>query len=211
MKTQMKFQKILSFVSLIFAALVIVYGLCFISGTMFECLNYLPSNGKDKYEINAEGLYNYSQYANNVLVILAIVLLLTVITVYITATNKRRNYYITNYVSIGLVVAYAFAFAIVLIVICSKAIGYANEIDYVKWKEWYEQTTDTDKYGNFSYKNPRNYSEDKTTLILGIVIAVLLFVEIAAWIFNLIWKIKLMRGEKALLANGVEVKSMEVA
>lgn len=211
MKTQMKFQKILSLVSLIFAALTIVYGLCFISGTMYECLNYLPSNGKDKYEINAEGLYNYSQYANNVLVILAIVLLLTVVTVYITATNKRRNYYITNYISIGLVVAYAVACAIAMIVICSKTIGYANEIDYVKWKEWYDQTTKPDPYGNFSYVNPRNYSEDKTTLILGIVIAVILLVEAAAWIFNLIWKIKLMQGEKALLANGVEVKSLEVA
>ncbi|MGN0805473.1 MAG: hypothetical protein ACI4MC_00420, partial [Candidatus Coproplasma sp.] len=135
---------------------------------------------------------------------------IVVITLFITATNKRRNYYITNYISLGIVIAYSLVFAIILIVICATAMGYANEIDYVKWKEYYDAYT-TDRYGNISYTNPRKYSESRLTLILGIVLAIVLLVEVAAWILNLIWKIKLMQGEKALLANGVEVKQMEVA
>ncbi|MGN1103511.1 MAG: hypothetical protein ACI4QI_01415 [Candidatus Coproplasma sp.] len=206
MKTQMKFQKILSLISLIAAALAIVLGLCFCSGVMSEIIPYLS----DKYSINAGNLYEYSQSANNTLVILSIVLLLVVTTIYITASNTRRNYYITNYVSLGIVIAYTVVFAIILLVICVTAMGYANEIDFVKWKEFYEAHT-TDRYGNVSYTNPRNYSESRLTLILGVVLAIVLLVEAAAWVLNLIWKIKLMQGEKALLANGVEVKQMEVA
>lgn len=206
MKTQMKFQKILSTVSLIVAALSIALALCFCSGVMSEIIAYLP----EKFGIGADNLYNYSQKANNTLIILSIVLLLVVVTIFITATNKRRNYYVTNYVSLALVIVYSLVFAIILIVICTTAMGYANEIDYVKWKEFYEAHT-TDRYGNVSYSNPRRYSESRATLILGIVLAILLLVEVAAWVLNLIWKIKLMQGEKALLANGVEVKQMEVA
>lgn len=206
MKTQMKFQKILSLVSLVVAALAIVLALCFCSGVMSEIINYLP----EKYSIGADKLYEYSQSANNTLVILSIVLLLAVVTIYISASNKRRNYYITNYVSLGIVIAYTLVFAIILFSICTTAMGYANEIDYVKWKEFYEAHT-TDRYGNISYTNPRNYSESRLTLVLGIVLAIVLLVEVAAWVLNLIWKIKLMQGEKALLANGVEVDQLEVA
>ncbi len=202
----MKFQKILSLVSLIVAALCIVLGLCFCSGVMSEIINY----NSDKFSIGCANLYEYSQKVNNTVLIMAIVLLLVVVTLFITSCNKRRNYYITNYISIALVVAYSVAFAIALIVICAKCSGYANEIDYVKWKEFYDAFT-KDRYGNVSYTNPRNYSESRITIILGIVLAVVLIAEVAAWVLNLIWKIKLMQGEKALLANGVEVKSMEVA
>lgn len=202
----MKFQKILSTVSLIIAALTIVLSLCFCSGVMAEIINYLSA----KYGIGADNLYSYSQKVNDTLIILSIALLLIVVTLYVTATNTRRNYYVTNYVSLGLVITYTVVFAVILMVICVKAIGYANEIDYAKWKEFYEAST-SDRYGNVSYFNPRNYSENKATLIIGIVLAGLLITEAVAWILNLIWKIKLMQGERALLANGAEIRQMEVA
>ncbi|MGN0805946.1 MAG: hypothetical protein ACI4MC_02820, partial [Candidatus Coproplasma sp.] len=69
MKTQMKFQKILSTVSLVVAALSIVLGLCFCSGVMSEIISYLS----ESYGIGADNLYNYSQSANNTLIILSIV------------------------------------------------------------------------------------------------------------------------------------------
>lgn len=211
MKTQMKFQKILSLVTLILAALCIVLSLCYCSGVMSEIINYTSSKMTTEPDIiSADALFEYSQYVNDVLVILSIVFILVVAFIYITATNKRRNYYITNYIAIGLLIAYVLAFAIVMLVLCVKTNGYVNQVDFTKWKELYEAYT-TDRYGNVSYINPRRYSESRATIILGIILSIILIVDVAAWALNLIMKIKLMQGEKALLANGVEVNTLEVA
>lgn len=211
MKTQMKFQKILSLVTLILAALSIALSLCYCSGVMSEIINYTSAKMTTESDaIGADALFEYSQSANNTLLILAIVFILVVAFIYITSTNKRRNYYITNYIAIGLLAAYALVFAIVMLVICGKSNGYVNQIDFAKWKEMYEAHT-TDRYGNVSYINPRNYSESRATIVLGIILAIVIIADVVAWGLNLIWKIKLMQGEKALLAKGVEVETLEVA
>ena len=46
------------------------------------------------------------------------------------------------------------------------------------------------------------YTKDCTTMVLLIVVAVVVLLEIAAWALALVWKLKLMKGEKQLLANG---------
>ena len=198
----MKFQKILSYVTLVIAALTLVLALSFCFGVMYDAQKYVSFKGANS--INADALVNYSQKANDVLVIMAIVCILTAAFLFITATNKRRNYYVTNYVAIGILVVYALAFAIVMIIICVNCSNLADQINYVKWKELYEQT-ETSGAGTY-FKNPRFYSESKATIILGIVLAVVLVIEIVAWVLNLVWKIKLMQGEKKLLAQDVHTE-----
>ena len=147
MKTQMKFQKILALVTLILAALSFVLGILFCSGIIGESRIYTsgkftytvtdPVTGKEteiKNAINADALFEYTQHINNVIVIMAIVFILVVLTLFITSTNKRRNYYVTNYVAIGLVVLYSFVFAICMIVFCSKCVVLAQQIDMKAWK-----------------------------------------------------------------------------
>ena len=211
MKTQMKFQKILALVTLILAALSFVLGVLFCSGIIGESRIYTSGKftitDKDdptivyKNLIGADALFEYTQNINNVIVILAIVFILVVLTLFITSTNKRRNYYISNYVSIGLVVLYMFAFAICIYVICSKCVTYAKQIDMEAWKG-YVDAFDTDRYGNKFKLYNQNYSESYITMILGFVLASLVLVDVAAWVLNLVWKIKLMKGEKELLNGG---------
>lgn len=198
MKTQMKFQKILTLVSLITAALSCVLALFFASGILekirFYSTSYLsvdPVSGQPIPDfIGADALFNYSQSMNNAFVLMAIFFVVAIATLYITATNKRRNYYITNYVSIGIVVAYSVAFAIFLIAMCGTCISLAGQIDFEKWKTYSE----TSGY-------PAGYSQNYATIILAIILAIVILLEVAAWVLNLIWKLKLMKGEKALLAG----------
>lgn len=210
MKTQMKFQKILSLVSLILAALTIALSLCFCSGVLSGIIDYTTASFEQPDVIKADALFEYSQSANDTLLILSIVLLLVVAVIYITSTNKRRNYYVTNYVAIGLIVLYGLAYAIAALVIIGTTNGYVNQVDFEAWKELCDAST-TDRYGNVSYINPQTYTESRATIIIGIVLAVAVLADVAAWVLNLIWKIKLMQGEKALLAKGVEAGTMEVA
>lgn len=196
MKTQMKYQKILALASLIFAALTIVYSFFFTGGMLYEIQAYaVPQfnvGGAD--ELNA-----FVQKGNNILVIMSIVLILCVVFVYLTNTNKRRNYYVTNYIAIGLLLAVTLACFITFIVIISKTFALCGAVDVDAWYELYI----AERRGG--RVNPQHYSTNKSTLILGIFVAVLMLVMVAAWVLNTLWKVKLMRGEKALL-QGNEVK-----
>lgn len=211
MKTQMKFQKILALVSLITAALAVVLSLCFCSGVLNGIINYSSASaGRDKYGV--DNLYIFSQGINNALVIMAIVFLLATVLLYIMGCNKRRNYYTTNYVAIGVYAAVAFAFVIFMIIVCAMCFVYMGEIDFAAWKA-YEAEQEIGIGGELVYSHTQYYSRNCATMVLGILLSVVIIAEIVVWILNLIWKIKLMKGEKALLAQGVaqSTAEMEVA
>lgn len=194
MKTQMKYQKIISLVSLVFAALTIVYSFCFNGGMLFEIRYYVTP----QYSVGgAKELYDFTQSAANVMAIFSIVTLLTVAIIYLTNTNKRRNYYVTNYVAIGLVLLCTFACAIILLVVIGKTFSLCAAVDLDAWYQLYKAGA----------PNPQHYSTSKYTLIIGIFVAIIMLVVTVAWVLNLVWKIKLMQGEKALLRES-EVKEV---
>lgn len=200
MKTQMKFQKILALISLITAALAVALSLCFCSGVLNGIINY----SSDKYgydEYGVDNLYNFSQGINNALVIVSIIFLLGTVLLYIMGCNKRRNYYTTNYVAIGVYAALAFAFAIFMIITCAMCFAYMSEIDFAAWKA-YESEQEIGIGGDLVYSHTQYYSHNYATMVLGILLSLVIIAEIVVWILNLIWKIKLMKGEKALLEQG---------
>ena len=213
MKTQMKFQKILALVTLITAVLAIVLSLLFCSGL----LNAIIINsaemvgGNGKWGVN--DLYVFSQQINNTLVIMAIILLLTVVLVYAMGCNKRRNYYVTNYVAIGVFAAMALAFAIAMLYACANCLVLMKQIDFEGWKAWDAELQWSEVIGSYVPAHTASYNGNFATLVLGILLSVVLLAEIAVWVLNLVWKLKLMKGEKALLAQGsVEsTAEMEVA
>lgn len=208
MKTQMKFQKILALVSLITAALAVVLSLCFCSGVLNGIINY--SSVKYGYDAwGVDNLYTFSQGINNALFIVAIVFLLATVLLYIMGCNKRRNYYTTNYVAIGVYAAAAFAFVIFMIIVCAMCFVYMGEIDFTAWKE-FEAEMEIGIGGELVYSHTRYYSDNCATMVLGILLSVVVIAEIVVWILNLVWKIKLMKGEKALLAQGVVESKVEM-
>lgn len=206
MKTQMKFQKILTLITLIVAALAIVLALSFCSGIFTAAKNYV-----DEDNWGANEIYYYGNKINGMLLILAIVLLLTVVLLYVMGCNKRRKYYVTNYIAIGVFVLYALVFGIILLVICSNCLNLYNQIDFEGWREY--EGTMQEFNGELRPAYNQYYNDNIATAYLGIVMFVVLLVNVTAWVLNLVWKIKLMKGEKALLEQGaVEDKAeLEVA
>ena len=187
MKTQMRFQKILILISLIVAALSFVYALSFCGGTIYQYQEfYDPVRDEADFEGIAE-LVRASQHYNDILVWLSIVFILVVVLNYVMATNKRRNYYVTNYISIILTVVYAVVFAALIILFVVNTYSLFILVDRVEVGEVYAEIN-----GKFNYST--------INFILGYIMAGVIVVDAALLVFNLVWKVKLMKGEKKLLA-----------
>ena len=185
-KSQMKFQKILTLVLLIFAAVCFVFSLG-ITTDMYGL--YLCSAVSYFDGIN---LFSEAQPYNRAAVILSIVLILTCLLPYIFATNKRRLYYIDNYASIGVQGGFFLFYGVYILINSIKLkTRFLTEIDFAAYKE----TTEL-----FQFK----YSESTFFLDMGIVLSVLCFVMVGLMAFNLIWKLKIMKQEKELLATGAQ-------
>ncbi|MGN1060500.1 MAG: hypothetical protein ACI4QN_02090 [Candidatus Coproplasma sp.] len=206
MKTQMKFQKILALVTLISAAIAAVIGLIFCSGLLNAIRQY--SDYADRIDIGANALYEYSQGINNTVLVMAIILIVAAVLLYIFGCNKMRNYYVSNYVAIGIYVVYAVVFAIFMFIVCFTCIGLKGQIDFEMWKAYEAQTN-----AEGELIRPQYYSDSIATIVFGILIAIVVLAEAGLWVYNLIWKLKLMKGEKELLAKGAisESEQMEVA
>jgi len=206
MKTQMKFQKIFALVTIITAALAAVLGLIFCSGLLNAVREYSDYAGR--WEIGANDLYEYSQGINGTVLIMAIVLIVGAVVLYVFGCHKMRNYYVTNYVATGIYVVLAVVYAIFMLIVCATCISYAGRIDFEEWKAYESQTNAA---GELTRK--QFYNDSLATPILGILLGLIVLVEAVGWVLNLIWKIKLMKGEKKLLEKGAvqDAGQMEVA
>lgn len=197
MKTQIKFQKILALVSLIIAALVFVYALIFNSGNLSDLMFY---NNWTSRRFRFEGTDSFCDPAQSfvsVFIVLGIVNICVVVTLYITSTNKRRNYYVTNYVAIGLNIAISVVVAILGIVYISILMSKFNGINWDGLQNLIQRLKED---GNQKYIE---VSKSYGMFAIGIVVCLLALANAVAWALNLVWKIKLMKGEKALLASGL--------
>lgn len=197
MKTQIKFQKILALVSLVIAALVFVYALIFNSGNLSDIMFY---NNWVSLRFKYGGTDSFCDPAQtfvSALVVIGIVYICVVVTLFITSTNKRRNYYITNYVAIGLNIAMSLVVAIFGIVFIAILMAKFYGLD---WDALYAHINKLIDAKDQPYKN---VSKSPAMFVIGIIVFLLALLNAVAWALNLIWKIKLMKGEKALLASGL--------
>lgn len=209
MKAQMKFQKILALVTLIVGALVFVFALCFISGNLADLLYY--NNASLKSPISAiKNFYgaddfNYSaQTFVDILVILGIVYVCAAAFLYITDTNKRRNYYITNYIAVGIILVVSVGVAVFMFIDISVLLGKYFNVDWEGIE--YIRSLGT---GEVSYLvGAPELNRSVVMFILAYIVALICLVNAVAWALNLVWKVKLMDGEKTLLNKG---KPTEVA
>ena len=187
----MRFQKILMTVTLVIAALSIVYALIFCSGTLNQVgsvWEYLTDTQAAGYQV-----YSRSQAFSDNFLILGVVLVLTVVLMMIMGCHTRRKYYITNYVAIGIFVVYVLVFAVLLVVNVVGIQSALSGVDMAEAKEIYEEATSL--YGG--------WNEGTWMLTLGYVYMAILLIDAVVVVLNLVWKIKLMQGEQALLQSGV--------
>lgn len=226
-KSQLKFQKIICLVTLIMAAILFVYSLGFITelyelfsptigvvnGKLVDLAtkrNPLTNEVLEDYIKGNEFYFEVQTYVvselhkingnpqtvrvkytgfNDKLVTGALIALIVSLTLFITSCNKRRNYYISNFVAIGATSAYNIGFAAWLIANLVKYEAKFNAVDHQALIKWFAE---------------EKFKEVDTEVIcftLGYVLAALLVVVTALLVFNLIWKITLMKREHKLLQN----------
>ncbi|MDO4197601.1 MAG: hypothetical protein Q4D13_01260 [Erysipelotrichaceae bacterium] len=184
-KPQMKFQKILFLLALIFSAVMFVYGLGLMTGVyglyQTQALGGVPGSK----------IFTDMQGYNNILVYGSIGLILISTLPFIFASNTRRKYYIGNtiatYVQAG-------AFVVMAVYVVMNTIKYRTQflttVDFTLYKEMSDMM-------NF------NYSESTFWFDIGFVLAVILVVFAGAIVYNLIWKTKLVKQEDEILSGGV--------
>ena len=191
MKTQMRFQKILMTASLVIAALAVVYALIFNSGLIYN-VGFIGSKAQAAYP-DAYDVFTSAQGFSDTFLILGIVLILTVVFMYAKGCNSRRKYYITNYIACGIAIGFALIVAILMLVQVINVQGLLANMNLQQMQQVYE----TDLNSSFG-----EWTESKWVFALGYVYVVLLVCDAVVIGLNLLWKIKLMQGEKALLEQG---------
>lgn len=205
MKTQMKFQKYLCLVMLILGALSLAYAFFYLSGSMAELgQNRRIEQGSEEQFVStftaADGKYDYKLYEliqpfNNTLMYCGIVMVLLAVVLYVTACNKRRNYYISNYVAIGACVGTNIVMSIVLMALNAS---WRSKFLNVDFDAWYA----SQQFYIENMPESAHYSESTLWFDLGFVVYALILAASLILVFNLVWKILLMRGEKKLLNGG---------
>ena len=111
---------------------------------------------------------------------------------FLTNTSSRRKYYIGNYAATGL---YSVA---------TVAVAAWVHVQISAYKVQYLTTVDFEALKSFSETWGRTYIESTFWLDLHYFVAGLGLLSVAALVVNLVWKIKMMRGEAALIAQGKE-------
>ena len=201
MKTQMKFQKIMCLLMIILGALSAVYcfiycsaGLGAIGGTLNQDgSTYEGVIGGQPVAMPEATIYQDVQPFNDLLLILSIVIILCGVLLYITATNKIRNYYISNYVAIGIVSIANIAISIYILI--QNTVFYTRFLDIIADPTYYDRL--------FAIIGKKNIVCTAATwnFELGYVLYPIIILASLALIANLVWKVMLMRGEKKLLEN----------
>lgn len=195
MKTQMRFQKIIVLLSLIMAALVFVYALFFLTGSTGNVWKYVYKIDL----INGQKFFDASQSFVGTLTTLGIVFIILAVVLFITGCNKRRNYYLSNYIAVGLYLVFA------IVVLVYMIIGISNCMNLFLNEICWESGTGTAGMCNVEDQFSEQYPvyKDVYTFIIGYVVCLLVLLCAAALALSTVLKYKLMKGEKQLLQGGV--------
>ena len=192
-KKQIKCQKLLCILAIVACAITFLYALGLMTD-LYDALYSTMRNPYDLTETDVPGsiLYYDMQDFNRSLLKYAIGLILLACLLFLTQTHVRRKYYIGNYVSVGLFCAAAFAYSIWAHgQIESYKTAFLTGIDFEALKKhakmWKTAYVDSTFWFDVHY----------------VVYAILLVVT-ALLLVNLIWKIRLMKAERRLIAAGKE-------
>lgn len=228
MKIQIKFQKILFIVSLVLAAIALVYGFAYCTGSLSYAFaarsGQFTSSRLKKDPINADALYkfvmgkgDYDGEAwpdagtgfNSLLVILCVVLVVIAALQFLFASNSRRNYYITNYISIGVFAVFAIVVAVIAFWGISQTEALFNDLDWVRYKEVYDTIQAEIQAGGGAGSGWDKYSDSHAIFALGYALFAIVMVDSILLVLNTVWKVLLMRGEKALLLKNSNSETIE--
>ena len=191
-KTQMKLQRIICLFALIAAALVFIYSLGMLTD-LYDSLYPMMRNPDDLTETDVPGsiIYYDMQPFNHQLTVNSIGLILLAALLFVTGTGSRRKYYIGNY------------FATALNVIAQIGVAVWAHLRIGAFKAQFLTTLDFDSLEMWSeiWDTPNLTKESTFWFDIHYLVFALVLLAAALLILNVIWKRRLMQGEKALLAG----------
>lgn len=193
-KKQLRFQKIICLLCLIAAAVTFLYSLGILTD-IYDGLYHAtdPKKPTDDGRVAGSTIYYQMQTFNQQFFTFGIVLILLGALLFLMNTNIRRKYYIGNYVSIGLYSVASVACVVWShIQITAFRFQYLTTVDFEALKELCEM---------------KNKPFIKSTLMLDLhyVVGGFMLLCVAGLVYNMIWKIRLMREEDALIEAGKEI------
>ena len=190
---------------IIVGALALLYAFCYMSGSLADLgrtITIKPTGHSSAFKAssgkNDALLYDEMQPFNNMMMYFGIAMILLAVLLYITACNKRRNYYVSNYVATGLCAGGNIVMSIVCLIMNIHWRSEFLNVDFDRWYNYYQERIDADVFSEAD----RHYSESTFWFDIGFAVYAIVIVASIILILNLVWKIMLMKGEKQLLSNG---------
>ena len=204
MKAQMKFQKWMCLVMLIVGALGLLYAFCYMTGSLSELgysINQTGAVRTSKF-VARKGyhdalLYDDIQGFNTLMMYFGIAMILLAVVLYITASNKRRNYYVSNYVATGLCAGGNIVMSLVCLIMNASWRSEFLKVDFESWKAFNESGVE------LGLITETHYGDSTAWFDVGFAVYAIIIVASVLLVLNLIWKIMLMKGGKQLLSNSV--------
>ena len=192
-KKQMRFQKFACLFAIVAAAICFIYSLGIITD-IYDSLYSTMRNPNDLTQTSVPGsiIYYDMQGFNKTFMNSSIVLILTAAFLFVTNTNIRRRYYISNFLATAIYSAAALAIAVWShLQIAAFKVQYLTTVDFAALREY------ADLWGTL-------YTESTFWLDVHYFVSGIAVLSVACLIGNAIWKVMMMRGEKALLEGGKE-------
>lgn len=202
-KKQMLFQRIICIAILIACAFCFIVSLGVVTDIFdtvfpsfiltFEDVNgFKESMGLDGNTYYCASYYYNFQDFNNQLVMLSIALIVISLTLFITCTNTRRRYYISNYVATGLTTVANIGVSIWAFINVAKYVREYQNIEFDKLKEVAEMAG-------------MKFHQSTASLEVAYLAFGILVLVTALLVLNLIWKIFVMKNEQKALSIVEEV------
>lgn len=192
-KKQLVFQKAACLLAIIAAAVSFVYSLGIITD-IYDSLYSTMRNPNDLTQTKVPGsiIYYDMQAFNKQFLYLSIGLILVACILFITNTHSRRKYYVGNYVATALYSVASIGVAIWShIQISAFKVQYLTTVDFEALKEYAEMW--------------KSYYTDSTFLLdAHFAVGALSILAVVILVVNMVWKIRLMRGEDKLIREGKE-------
>ena len=191
-KKQVALQKVLCAGLLIICALIFLYSLGIMTDLYDALYNTIRNPEKlDKTTVTGSRIYYDMQPFNRNFLHAAIGMILLCVLLFLTNTHSRRKYYIGNYAAIGLFTAGGIAFT-----------AWAHQ-EIEAFKAQFLQIN-FEELAEHAAKKKSLYTDSTFWFDIHYVIFGLLLLGILLLLANMIWKMKLMKDEQALIQKGKE-------
>ena len=193
-KKQLAFQKAVCLTGILVAALSFVYSLGIITD-IYDSLYSTMMNPNDLTQTFVPGsiIYYDMQGFNKTFLYLSIGLILAAAFLFVSNTNIRRKYYISNYIATAI---YAVA---------TVGVAVWSHLQIAAFKIQYLTTVDFEALKAFSELWGKPYIESTFWFDLHFLVGGIAIASAVVLVYNAIWKTQMMRAEAALLEGGKEV------